>query len=321
MKKILKSLSLIAAVAAIAIGGTIAYFSDTETSNNNVISAGTIDIAVDGENPWSEDSLYNIAGLEPSDETDINVTLENVGTNDVVIWKKVSATDDGNLMSEPECLAEGGTYADPVCSANSPVDDISSQFVYSMTIGGGTNIDQAWDVRVSDINDLWIPVGRLNQGQTVTVDQNYYFDETAGNEYQGDSMTLDITFYAEQLNAPGPAYVAGSNGVIVDNKNTSSEWEPVVGDGTWGILTWDGSGNFTMKGWGLAGSSYRGVYYNGSTEANIGSGNTAVAGGAVTITGTYGSFANADAKYWLRDPSGSANADTNTLWESNLVNN
>lgn len=49
-KKILISLSVIGAVAAIAVGGTIAYFSDTETSTGNTFTAGELDLKfqVDG---------------------------------------------------------------------------------------------------------------------------------------------------------------------------------------------------------------------------------------------------------------------------------
>lgn len=46
-KKILISLSVIGIVAAIAVGGTIAYFSDTETSEGNILTAGSIDLKVD----------------------------------------------------------------------------------------------------------------------------------------------------------------------------------------------------------------------------------------------------------------------------------
>ncbi len=169
-------------------------------------------------------------------------------------------------------------------------------------------------MKVSDINDLWIPIGRLNSGASLAVGQNYYFNELAGNEYQGGTMTIDITFYAEQLNAPGPIHT--TRGVVLENKNTVGEWEPLIGDGTFGILTWDIAGNYTVKGWGLAGANYRVVYYNGSSEAAI-SGNTAVVSGAVTIGGNYAGFGTADAKYWLRDTTYN---NANTLWEANLVN-
>jgi len=46
-KKILISLTVIGVVAAIAIGGTIAYFNDTETSTGNIFVAGSIDLKVD----------------------------------------------------------------------------------------------------------------------------------------------------------------------------------------------------------------------------------------------------------------------------------
>jgi len=46
-KKIIISLTVIGIVAAIAIGGTIAYFNDTETSSGNIFTAGSIDLKVD----------------------------------------------------------------------------------------------------------------------------------------------------------------------------------------------------------------------------------------------------------------------------------
>ncbi len=49
MKKILISLTVIAAAAAIVVGATGAFFSDTETSTDNVFTAGSIDLEVDSE--------------------------------------------------------------------------------------------------------------------------------------------------------------------------------------------------------------------------------------------------------------------------------
>ena len=47
MKRIIISLSIIAAVAAIVVGATTAFFSDTETSSGNTFTAGAIDLKVD----------------------------------------------------------------------------------------------------------------------------------------------------------------------------------------------------------------------------------------------------------------------------------
>lgn len=46
-KRILISLGIIGVVAAAVIGGTIAYFNDTETSTGNIFTAGSIDLKVD----------------------------------------------------------------------------------------------------------------------------------------------------------------------------------------------------------------------------------------------------------------------------------
>ena len=47
MKRILISAGMIAVVAALAIGGTIAFYNDTETSTGNIFTAGSIDLTVD----------------------------------------------------------------------------------------------------------------------------------------------------------------------------------------------------------------------------------------------------------------------------------
>ena len=47
MKKILLSLSVVAAVAVVVVGATTAFFSDTETSTGNTFTAGELDLLVD----------------------------------------------------------------------------------------------------------------------------------------------------------------------------------------------------------------------------------------------------------------------------------
>ena len=58
MKKILISISIIGIAAAVAVGGTIAFFNDTETSTGNIFTAGSIDLTID-----SNGSSYNGQGL------------------------------------------------------------------------------------------------------------------------------------------------------------------------------------------------------------------------------------------------------------------
>ena len=320
MKNITKSLLMITAVAALAIGGTVAYFSDTETAPGNKITAGTIDIAVDGNNPWTTTSKFTFANVLPGETESASVTVSNVGNNPLVLWKKVKVTaETTGTLNEPECVAEGGIWSGSTCTGSPvAVDNISSVINYDMTVDTTPLINSAWKVKVSDVNDLWIPLGKVAVGQTLTVAQNYHLDEATDNKYQGDEMDYDITFYAEQVDAPGPAHT--TRGVVLENKNTSGDWAPIVNDGTWGIITFDpATGVYTAKAWGLSGAmTYNLAYWDGTTETAIPG---TASGTSVTLSGTYAGFVSnpAGAKYWLRPTPWSSSSDVNTLYESNLV--
>ena len=116
-KKILISLSVIAAVAAITIGGTIAYFSDTETSTGNTFTAGSIDLKIDNTSylngqpvlgsTWKLTDLtnqlfFNFSDLKPGDYGEDTVSL-HVNNNDAwacVTFKNLA--NDDNTCTEPE---------------------------------------------------------------------------------------------------------------------------------------------------------------------------------------------------------------------------
>ena len=83
MKKILISLSIIGAVAALAVTGTRALFSDTETSAGNVFTAGSIDLKVDHLAQTYDGLDCNTASVEVVSDTTNKVT-GTVGGNDPV---------------------------------------------------------------------------------------------------------------------------------------------------------------------------------------------------------------------------------------------
>src|SRR3989344_3514693 len=111
MKRIIVSLMTIAVVGTVVFAATKAYFTDTETSTGNTFSTGTIDIAVNGQNPWEEENTYTLSDMKPSQTEYINFTINNVGTNPVNVWKKIEITDQNDgTVSEPECIEGGGTW-------------------------------------------------------------------------------------------------------------------------------------------------------------------------------------------------------------------
>lgn len=313
MNKILLSVMTIALVVAAGVYSTQAYFNDTETSKDNVIKAGTIDISVNNQNPWAETLLTsNMDDLKPGMQKTVTFTVKNEGVNALVLWKRVNVTArEQGLQSEPETEAE--------TALGGPKVDLDSKINYDMTVGTVNTIPAAWNVMMSDIDQLWIPLGKVEAGASLPVTQVYKLDEQTGNEYQGDQLTFDIDLYAEQLNGPGPSHT--SRGLVLENKAVNPDngyYQFPIMDQTWGLLTWDGSGVYKLRAWGLNnGNTYRVAYWNGSSESGV-STLQAPAGGSLVQTGTYASFnTNVDAKYWLR-PNDWDNAKT--LWESNLVN-
>ena len=110
-KRVLAGLIAIGLLALTVGWGTYAYFSDIETSEDNILTAGTIDIAVDDENPWIKTYSGFVEDMKPCEKRWINFTITNVGSNPVEVWKhlRVTGTDGGAEMagfepasSEPE---------------------------------------------------------------------------------------------------------------------------------------------------------------------------------------------------------------------------
>ncbi len=121
-KKIIISLSVIGITAAIAIGGTVAYFSDTETSTGNTFTAGAIDLTIDNESyvtdesgvlvyssetSWILDDLdgqlfFNFSDLKPGDVGEDTISL-HVDNNDAWACMNVNITaTPENDITEPE---------------------------------------------------------------------------------------------------------------------------------------------------------------------------------------------------------------------------
>lgn len=85
MKKKILSLCLVVALAATAvIGGTLAYFTDTDTKTNT-FTAGDIKIAIDEIFP--EDEL--MPGAWDKNALQKEVYVENTGSNDAYMWIEV----------------------------------------------------------------------------------------------------------------------------------------------------------------------------------------------------------------------------------------
>lgn len=120
---------MIAAVAAVAIGATTAYFSDTETSTGNTFTAGSLDLKVDSKATYNgqianygnwelkdlgeNDLFFSLADVKPGDTGEDTVSL-HVNNNNACGFAKITKTVDSDvtctepeLGDEPSCTPTG----------------------------------------------------------------------------------------------------------------------------------------------------------------------------------------------------------------------
>jgi len=249
MKKIIASLmAVVVAVGSIAVG-TRAYFTDTETSTGNTFTTGTIDIAVDGQNPWSRSTPYALTDMKPGYVDYVRFTLQNVGDNPSNVWKDIEVTGHENgPVSEPEAAAE---------AVSGPITDLENVINYDLNVKlyNEQNV-MVWEQMIYDeditMADAYaagrLYLGMIPVGWHMDVEQSYRMDEEAGNEYQGDTITFDITIDAEQL----------VNTVRLENKDTS-DWQLLLADGIYAELTYgvkESAFEYQLNTHGLTAGSY-----------------------------------------------------------------
>jgi len=313
MKKIIISLAVVVAVAAIVIGGTIAYFSDTETSTGNTFTTGTIDIDIEPGTDWENGFL--LTDMKPSQTDYINFRVNNVGSNPVNIWKKLKnfVPSDNNNPNEPECLASSGTWNNSTCSNYVPKYDLQYYINYDLSVevyaNQSANEPIWWQTIYRDVDNKTISqvyggnsvlLGMIPAGGYMKVEQSYHLVGTVGNWAQNDSLTFDIEIMGEQL----------TNTVVLDNK-VDADGAPgdvylTQDDGTEATLTYKVKDNKFVYTFDVVGSLPDGNYtlisyvdpWPGSTSLALA--NVTLSGGSAHIEDSIDFDLNLiNAKTWL----------------------
>ncbi|MED0965091.1 biofilm matrix protein CalY [Bacillus paramycoides] len=169
-------------------GGTFAYFSDKEVSNNT-FAAGTLDLTL---NPKT---LVNIDNLKPGDSVKKEFLLKNSGTlaiKDVKLATKYSVKDaKGDNAGE-----DFGKHIKVKFIWNW---DKQSEPVYETTLAELQTLDP--DVVAKDVfAPEWSEKGGLEAGSEDYLWVQFVFEDDGKdqNKFQGDSLNLEWTFNASQ---------------------------------------------------------------------------------------------------------------------------
>ena len=228
-KKIVVSLSVVVVVAAIAVGATTAFFSDTETSTGNTFTAGAIDLQIDstasynGEpvvaatwqlkdlNPTS-DKFINFADIKPGDEGENTISLHVINNDAWVCAEVLNLTNADNGCTEPESDPTSGN--DTTCGTPGAGEgELQNAMVWTVWRDNGASDNSCNNVLDGDetvlvsgqpvngvlpVYDSTTSTGALAGGSTACLGVSWELPLATGNEVQTDSLTGDISFNVVQ---------------------------------------------------------------------------------------------------------------------------
>jgi predicted ribosomally synthesized peptide with SipW-like signal peptide len=205
---------IIALIGGLAGGGMFAYFSDTETSTDNVFQAGSIDISLSG------DVGQSVHGVLPKDwkpcQTGYLVfDVTNDGDNPADVWKHIlnlerfpgwtssseQKEDPGDLINDIDTVIHFGMWIEDTSDDTGPENDYH-------TFNAGDDVmlvDEDIDgLYLSDVVCKFMYLGELAVGETITVVQTFHMDADTTNWAQGDYLEWDEDYVAQQVNNPDP---------------------------------------------------------------------------------------------------------------------
>lgn len=209
MKKILGLTIAALLIMAMVGSGSWAWFSDTESSPDNSLSAGALDLKIDGgDDPVITFEETNVA---PGDSGNGTLTLLNAGASSITGELDIAFSSVNNTAGAGGGEYEGGSgelganaeiavYIDVDESGDFTSGDIGldnavdTTYDYSAGLQWNT-IDSygsiTWDAVVPTMAPL------ASDGFVI----EWRVPDTTGNEIQGDSVSFDVTFILEQPEA------------------------------------------------------------------------------------------------------------------------
>lgn len=202
------SLATILIASLFAGAGTFAYFSDEATSTGNTFTAGTLDLKIkDGGSYWADGVgvEWSLSDMKPGDTVYGSIDLKNYGT---IAADHLEITCSYTIEDPP------GPESDT--QENTPADYMADYIIitlmdYMYPSGGGTatldlltkitdtdadGIDLL-ELKTQEIDDI-IPAPLASAGSISALDMILKFSEDAGNDFQGDILTVTIIFTINQ---------------------------------------------------------------------------------------------------------------------------
>lgn len=167
-------------------GGTYAYFSDSETTNNT-FAAGTLDLAMEPT------QVIDVDNIKPGDSMIRDFELQNNGS--LVIDKVLLETSYSVIDANGDNSGDFGEHIQVEFLYNA---DKLDEVIYQTTLAELQDMTpKAVDERVFDplLGEQGLEPGTLDD---LVVKFKFVDNSENQNEFQGDSLQLEWTFNAKQ---------------------------------------------------------------------------------------------------------------------------
>ncbi len=225
---ILTSLMVIGVVGSAMSAGTMAYFSDTETSTGNTFTAGVIDLKVDYDGYYNkepdrqpnaghwelkdltqEERFFNLPDIKPGDFGEGTISLHGYSNDAYAKMKIIPRANDDVSSTEPELEA-----GDAQEVANDAWDgELAQNMNLVIWHDDGDNIlEESENTSTGIIYDgkmplpqdtipvemLQLDLGTLPASTTKYIGVKWNVPTTVGNIIQSDKYVADVSFEIEQ---------------------------------------------------------------------------------------------------------------------------
>ncbi|MBD3279443.1 MAG: hypothetical protein GF390_01900 [Candidatus Pacebacteria bacterium] len=214
MKKLLKSLLVLAVVATTSVTSTQAYFTSEVTVEDNEIVVGTLLLALDAAQEdsyvgtWGHPNAYNLVRENEDGSVTQTYTLEawtNAApgeTNTYTVGIRNRGTLDMNVRAAATgAWVDGPRFGTGGCPSTADADptlvSVSNVHQYAVTAGGGCESDNGCNNLRDGLASVgaWTPVSGLTAADSGSVVGWYHGDTDGGGD--GDALyTLAESEYA-----------------------------------------------------------------------------------------------------------------------------